>query len=231
MTNGKKTNFCVEGSTPFNFHRGHITGLITELRPTSTSSKKLPEGRPFDTIKDLIPICPMNTSRHFLGLILLSVLFASPFAVAGEVEVDLTDKSRVYVAKDGTCDVVPNTSGTGIRIEYNFEKSAADWANIQFDVPSLDSITKIIVTARGTPAALSAIALRNEKNDAYSYRFGPITEDGFQTYELDPHAPMQTGGKKDAVEISYPISKIFFQIKAKGSQGFLEVSKVVFETN
>ncbi len=173
----------------------------------------------------------MNSPARFPQLLFLALLSTSPLASAGEVEVNLTEKTRIYVAKDATCEAVPNEDGGGLRINYNFEKASADWATIQFDIPSLDSITKIIVTAKGTPATLTALAIRNEKNQAYSYKFGPVTEDGFQTYELDPHSPMQGGGKKDSVEIDYPITKIFFQIKAKGATGFLEVSKVVFETN
>lgn len=173
----------------------------------------------------------MNSLARFPKVLFLALLSSSPLAMAGEVEVNLTEKSRIYLAKDATCEAVPNEDGKGLRINYNFENASADWATVQFDIPSLDSINTITVTARGTPATLTAFAIRNEKNQAYTYKFGPVSEDGFQTYELDPHLPMQGGGKKDSVEIDYPITKVFFQIKAKNTAGFLEVSKVVFETN
>lgn len=170
-------------------------------------------------------------SRTLCSFLLSALLSTGGLAVAGEVDLNLTTKPRIYTAKDVTCEVVPDASGTGIRINYNFEQSSANWANVQFDIPALDSLTKITVVAKGSPASY-AIAIRNANNKALSYRFGPTTEDDFQTFELDPVKPPQAGRAPEDTAIQFPVSKIFFQIQPKGgTQGYLEISKVTFETN
>ncbi len=162
--------------------------------------------------------------------VLVAVLVGLASLRAGETEIDLTAPPRIYAAENAACTAVPSEGGTGVRLSYDFENSTADWAHFQFTVPAIDQpISKILITAKGSPAT-TALAARSEgTGKAFSWRFGPPSEDDFQTFEIDVAGAAQPAGAQESLQ--YPVSKVLFQIKAtNGRQGFLEVSKVVFQT-
>lgn len=149
---------------------------------------------------------------------------------AAGIELDLTAAPRIYAPENASCTATPAEAGTGVRMNYDFENSTADWAHFQFAVPAIDQpITRITITAKGSPA-VTAFAARSEgTGKAFSWRFGPPGDGDFQTFEIDAREAAQTPGKQEPLQ--YPVTKVFFQIKAtEGRKGFLEVSKVVIET-
>lgn len=166
----------------------------------------------------------MKTSPVLLPTLLAAMTFALPLGAA-EVEIDLTKAPTVYAAEGAACESGPDESGSGIKMTYSFENSRLDWVHYQLGIPAIDApIKKITVIARGTATPMTAIMFRDSQNKPISFRFGPLSEDDFQTYEIDPTADK-------APEIGYPIEKASFQIKSKpGNTGFLEVSKVIVET-
>ena len=149
---------------------------------------------------------------------------------AAEVELDLATAPRIYSAEGSACTATPSEAGTGVRLTYDFENSTADWAHFQFVVPAIDQpISRILITAKGSPARTAFAARSEGTGKAFSWRFGPPSEDDFQTFEIDLKASAQSPDKQEPLQ--YPVAKVFFQIKAtEGRKGFLEVSKVVIET-
>lgn len=169
------------------------------------------------------------TSKHFLppAFWFLFLALPTPGLRAGEVEIDLTAPPRIYQAEGGQCAAVPVEGGSGVRMNYDFENSSADWAHFVFPVPAIDQrIEKITLVAKGS-AGVAAIAVRAAQTGrVVSWNFGPLSEDGAQTVEIDTQAP-----GKSLTEQEYPIKGVFFQIKAReGRQGFLEIERAVIHT-
>lgn len=174
---------------------------------------------------------PSPLSRSFLAcLAAFGGLCPSGPLHAAEVEIDLTATTRIYSADPTNCEVTADESGSGARMNFDFEGKQGDWAHVVYTVPAIDQpIRKIKITAKGTPANTSFALRDGEGGKAHSWKFGPVNEGGFETYEMDV-----VGNKSSApndTEIIYPVTKIFFQIKTTGNpKGFLEVSKLVLET-
>jgi len=181
-------------------------------------------------MKALLP-----TFRNQISAILLlgtAWLLQPTSSTAAEIEVDLTATPRIYTAEGSTCEATPAEGGSGVKMSYNFENSTGDWAHFTFAVPAIDSpVKKVTIIAKGSPA-MTAFSVRGGKaGKPLSWPFGPPTEDDYQTFEIDPKDLAESPGKQKNSQLEYPITTVFFQIKAKDSrQGFLEVSKVTIET-
>ena len=173
--------------------------------------------------------------KTFLSSAFLVLAILCPFALAtaGEANIDLTAKPQIYLSKEVTWEAVPDASGSGVRFNYSFENAggSGNWINCQYQIPAIESLKKITIVAKGT-VANTAFVIRNAKDGkTISYRFGPVTDEDFQTFELDPAMPIPNSNAKN-VTIDYPITKILIQIRPKSDpKGFLEISKSTLQTN
>lgn len=181
-------------------------------------------------------IALMNSSVFRPSLVLIfSLALACQVQAKGkrnEVVLDAKTPPRVYSPDGAVCEVLRAEKGRGIRVNYDFTKSEADWLQISFKIPAIESPVKNMkITIRGT-APVTWLALRGgSENTATGFAFGPLEKDTPKTFEIDPRSPGE-GSTSPNDGIIYPVGTVVISIKLKdiATPGFVEVSEIEIET-
>ncbi len=140
--------------------------------------------------------------RLLSGNMAAACLFLSMgIAASGEVPIDLTAKAPlIYKSEETGASVEPDASGTGVRLNYDFE-NGGNTARFDFLSPPLEGpISKLTITAKGSEGPLFLI-VRDAASKPVGYEVGPITADE-QTFTVDLASPSSIAGRQNNHRVS-----------------------------